>query len=113
MNMSLSDIRKDGTILNNYELSSVIVDGQCKSDKVMNGVIEIITNQAYKKSFVGILGKPIFHTRFHEILEDLVERLGNNVTWSRRFPYSWSWESNNGLSEITLEGLALKTTALA
>lgn len=56
MNMALSDIRKDGTILNNYELSSVIVDGQCKSDKVMNGVIEIITNQAYKKSFVGILG---------------------------------------------------------
>lgn len=63
MKMALSDIQKEESILSNYELTSVIVDGKCKSDVVMNGVVDIITNQAYKKSFVGILGKPTFPTR--------------------------------------------------
>lgn len=81
MKMALNDIQKDENILSNFDLTPVIIDGKCKSDVVMNGVVDIITNQAYKKSFVGILGKPIFPTRLHfEILVDLAERLGNKVT---------------------------------
>ena len=55
--MAIGDIEKDTSILSNYELTPVINDGQCKSDEVMNGVLEVIMNQEFKKSFVGILGK--------------------------------------------------------
>ena len=57
--MAIGDIEKDTSILSNYELTPVINDGQCKSDEVMNGVLEVIMNQEFKKSFVGILGKII------------------------------------------------------
>ena len=62
MMMALKDIKQDKTILENYDLEPVIVDGQCKIDMVMKGVLDIFMNQAYKKSFIGILGKLLMGT---------------------------------------------------
>lgn len=55
--MALKDVNTNDSVLANYELEPVIVDGQCKADMVMKGFIDIITNDDYKKSFIGILGK--------------------------------------------------------
>ena len=40
-----------------YFTVCLIADFCSKSDEVMNGVLEVIMNQEFKKSFVGILGK--------------------------------------------------------
>ena len=55
--MAVDDINQNGTILANHRIEPVISDGKCKADVVMKNVIDIITNDEFKKSFIGILGK--------------------------------------------------------
>lgn len=56
LTMALADINSNSKVLSNYQLEPVVVDGQCTPDMVMKGYIDIITNEEYKKSFIGILG---------------------------------------------------------
>ena len=55
--MALSDINSNNTILPNHKLIPVVRDGECKADMVMKRFIDIIMNEEFKKSFIGILGK--------------------------------------------------------
>ena len=57
LTMAVDDINQNGTILPNHRIEPVISDGKCKADVVMKNVIDIITNDEFKKSFIGILGK--------------------------------------------------------
>ena len=54
--MALDDINSNSSLLPNYDLTPVLIDGQCKSDVVMKGFIDIITNND-RKSVIGFLGK--------------------------------------------------------
>ena len=57
LTMALSDINSNNTILPNHKLIPVVRDGECKADMVMKRFIDIIMNEEFKKSFIGILGK--------------------------------------------------------
>lgn len=62
--MALDDINRDNSILANYALESILVDGQCEPDMVMKGFMDIIMNDEYEKSFIGILGKASGNCQF-------------------------------------------------
>ncbi len=76
LTMALKDINGNNSILPNFELDSVLVDGQCKADMVMNRFIDIMMNDDYKKSFIGILGEyhnPLLTPIIVQNERDLVE----------------------------------------
>ena len=56
LTMALEDINSNSSILPNYDLAPVLINGECRSDVVMKGFIDIITNKD-RKSVIGFLGK--------------------------------------------------------
>ncbi|XP_076647965.1 uncharacterized protein LOC143356288 [Halictus rubicundus] len=53
--MAKEAINKNGTVLNNYIMSVVANDGQCKSDMVLKSFIDFMISKSYKR-MVGVLG---------------------------------------------------------
>ena len=54
--MALDDINRNNSVLPNYDLKSVVYNGMCKSDVVMNAFIKVILSKE-SKSAIGFLGK--------------------------------------------------------